>query len=262
VTDGADERPNIVQLAELMEKADRWLSEDRIALLFAEAHADDLRYVAKWSKWFRYDGVRWAEDTTLRAFDMARAMCQEAVGERDSKLAASMTSAKTVAAVTRLAMADRRIAATAEQWDANDWLLQDPETTHDLRIGTGRAPNSCDYITKKTACSCAPRGTPHPMWTKFLERITGKSAELQNFLRRWCGYCCTGFTSEHVFVFAYGTGANGKSTFINTIRGILGDYATIADMSTFIVSNSEKHPTELAKLLGARRIARHRRQNR
>jgi putative DNA primase/helicase len=57
-----------------------------------------------------------------------------------------------------------------------------------------------------------------------------------------------------VFVFAYGTGANGKSTFINTIRGILGDYATIADMSTFLASTNERHPTDLAKLFGARLV--------
>jgi putative DNA primase/helicase len=80
----------------------------------------------------------------------------------------------------------------------------------------------------------------------------------KGFLQRYIGYCCTGLTTEHVFVFAYGTGANGKSTFINTIAGIFGDYATVADMSTFISSNVEHHPTDLAKLRGAWR-KRHRR---
>ena len=126
--------------------------------------------------------------------------------------------------------------------------------TYDLRTGTSHKPDPLDYITKKTTCRCAPLGTPHPLWTKFLDRVTHHNTELQSFLQRWCGYCCTGFTSEHVFVFAYGTGANGKSTFINTIRGILGDYATIADMSTFLASNSERHPTDLAKLRGARLV--------
>jgi putative DNA primase/helicase len=126
--------------------------------------------------------------------------------------------------------------------------------TYDLRTGIGHKPDPLDYITKKTACRCAPLGTPHPLWTKFLDRVTNHDTELQSFLQRWCGYCCTGFTSEHVFVFAYGTGANGKSTFINTIRGILGDYTTIADMSTFLASNSERHPTDLAKLRGARLV--------
>ena len=76
----------------------------------------------------------------------------------------------------------------------------------------------------------------------------------EGFLQRYIGYCCTGLTTEHAFVFARGTGANGKSTFINTIVRIFGDYATVADMGTFIASNTERHPTDLAKLRGARLV--------
>jgi putative DNA primase/helicase len=126
--------------------------------------------------------------------------------------------------------------------------------TYDLRTCIGRAPDPLDYITKKTACSAAPAGTPHPLWAAFLDRVTNHNTELQGFLQRYIGYCCTGFTTEHVFVFAYGTGANGKSTFISTIARIFGDYATVADMSTFIASNTERHPTDLAKLMGARLV--------
>jgi putative DNA primase/helicase len=84
--------------------------------------------------------------------------------------------------------------------------------------------------------------------------MTAGNGELQKFLQRYIGYCCTGFTDEHVFVFAYGTGANGKGTFINTIAGVFGDYATVADMNTFLVSRNERHPTDLAKLCGARLV--------
>jgi putative DNA primase/helicase len=126
--------------------------------------------------------------------------------------------------------------------------------TFDLRTGVGHQPDPLDYITKQTPSRCAPAGTPHPLWDNFLDRVTNHNKELQAFLQRWCGYCCTGFTSEHVFVFAYGTGANGKSTFINTIADILGDYATTAHVGTFLASNSERHPTDLAKLRGARLV--------
>ena len=126
--------------------------------------------------------------------------------------------------------------------------------TFDLSTGVGRPPNPVDYITKKTACSAASAGTPHPVWTSFLDRITDGDAELQGFLQRYMGYCCTGLTSEHKFVFAYGTGANGKGTFINTCAAILGDYATVADVGTFIASNTERHPTDLAKLHGYRLV--------
>jgi putative DNA primase/helicase len=92
------------------------------------------------------------------------------------------------------------------------------------------------------------------MWTAFLNRVTDGNVELQQFLQRYIGYCCTGSTTEHAFVFAYGTGANGKGTFLNTVAGVFGDYATVADMSTFLASNQERHPTELAKLAGARLV--------
>src|SRR6516164_10038975 len=126
--------------------------------------------------------------------------------------------------------------------------------TYDLRTGIGRPPDALDYITKKTACAAAPAGTPHPLWSAFLERITAGNSELQKFLQRYIGYCCTGITHEHVFVFAYGTGANGKGTFINTIKRIFGDYATVADMDTFLVTKNDRHPTDLAKLRGARLV--------
>jgi putative DNA primase/helicase len=126
--------------------------------------------------------------------------------------------------------------------------------TYDLRTGIGRPPDALDYITKKTTCAAAPAGTPQPLWSAFLERITAGNSELQKFLQRYIGYCCTGITHEHVFVFAYGTGANGKGTFINTVAGVFGDYATVADMNTFLVSRNERHPTDLAKLCGARLV--------
>ena len=102
-------------------------SDEAIALRFAERHAHDLRYVAAWSKWLIWDGKRWLFDDTLRAFDLARKICREAAAECiKPRAAAVLASAKTVTAVERLAKADRRLAATVEQWDANPWLLNTP----------------------------------------------------------------------------------------------------------------------------------------
>ena len=123
--------------------------------------------------------------------------------------------------------------------------------TFDLRSGTSYAPRPSDYITKLAGTSCAAPGTPHPIWSAFLERIA-PDPELRAFLQRFVGYCMTGATTEHKFVFAYGTGANGKSTFIETIMGIFGDYATVADVGTFIAGPNERHPTDVAKLHGFR----------
>jgi len=251
---------NIFKLADLQDAGELpATTEDALALTYAERHANDTRYVASWARWLLYDGARWNVDTTLHAFDRARAICRE-VAPDCGKPAAVMT-AKTVSAVVQLARADRRLAATAEQWDGNHLQLVTagdgdmvPAATYDLATGLARAPDPLDYMTKATICSAAPPGTPHPQWSAFLNRITAGNVELQSFLQRYIGYCCTGLTTEHAFVFAYGTGANGKSTFINTIARIFGDYATVADMGTFIASNTERHPTDLAKLRGARLV--------
>ena len=78
--------------------------------------------------------------------------------------------------------------------------------------------------------------------------------ELQRFLQQMAGYCLTGDISEHALFFVYGTGGNGKGVFLNTVAGILGDYAATAAMDTFTASQGDRHPTDLAMLRGARLV--------
>src|SRR6185437_11667835 len=85
-------------------------------------------------------------------------------------------------------------------------------------------------------------------------RITGGDAELQAFLQRFAGYCLTGVTREHAMAFGFGTGANGKGTFLNTLTGIMDSYAAVAPMETFTSSTVDRHSTELAMLRGARLV--------
>src|SRR5205823_4535396 len=89
-------------------------------------------------------------------------------------------------------------------------------------------------------------------WNDFIDQITGGDALLAGFLARMCGYAVTGVTTEHALFFLHGVGANGKSVFLNTIAGILGDYAQTAPIEMFTETRNERHPTELARLRGAR----------
>ena len=72
--------------------------------------------------------------------------------------------------------------------------------------------------------------------------------ELIDYLQRLSGYALTGSTAEHVLAFFYGTGRNGKSTFLETIAGILGDYAVSTPMEAFIETKADRHPTDLAMM--------------
>ena len=133
-------------------------------------------------------------------------------------------------------------------------LLNARRMTIDLATGRGRPAARADYITKRASTWLADPGMPHPLWTAFLDRVTDADENLIGFLQRICGYCLTGFTHEHVFCFLYGTGRNGKGVFMNTVARILGEYAITAPMEMFLASKHDRHPTEIARLKGARLV--------
>jgi putative DNA primase/helicase len=227
-------------------------SDDALALRFADRFADELRYVADWRKWLRWDGTRWQLDRTLAVFERARTVCRTAAAQCNGpNLPNQLTSAKTIAAVERLARSDRRLAATVDQWDADPWLLNTPTGVIDLRTCEMREHRSDDYCTHMTAV--APGGAC-PMWHAFLNRISAGDEALQQYLQRVCGYALTGLTREHALFFLWGTGGNGKGTFITTVAGILGDYHRTAPIETFTATFSDRHPTDLAGLRGARLV--------
>jgi putative DNA primase/helicase len=227
-------------------------SDDALALCFADQHVCELRYVAEWGKWLCWDGARWQFDHTLAVFDSARATCRAAAAKCNKfKLAKELASARTRAAVVSMAREDRRLAATVEQWDADVWLLNTPKGVIDLRTGEMRIHRAYDYITHITAV--APKGDC-PLWRGFLDRVTAGDAEMQHYLQRVAGYALTGSTREHALFFLYGKGRNGKGTFVNAVSGILDDYRRTTPIETFVASQSDKHPTDLAGLRGSRLV--------
>ena len=121
-------------------------SDEALALRFAKRHAGDLRYVAAWGKWLQWTGNRWRVDDTKLAFDLARRLCREVAAEcNEPKVATAIASAKTVAAVERLALADRRIAATTDQWDFDLWSLNTPDGVVDAGPGNCASMMRSDY---------------------------------------------------------------------------------------------------------------------
>jgi putative DNA primase/helicase len=97
-------------------------TEDALATRFSEQHANDLRYIATKGTWLKWDGARWYAEATHLAFDLARQSCRSAAQEfGNGKPPSTVYSAKTIAAVERMAKADRRQATTIEEWNADDF---------------------------------------------------------------------------------------------------------------------------------------------
>lgn len=93
-------------------------SDDDLALRFTRQHGATLRYVAGWGKWLEWDGRRWEFDKTLRVFDLSRLVCRAAAAEAKED-ADDIASARRVAAVEKMSRADRRHAATVDQFDVD-----------------------------------------------------------------------------------------------------------------------------------------------
>jgi putative DNA primase/helicase len=254
--DDAADAPDAADTAESGAASTRAIprtSDEALAVRFADRYGEDLRFVAAWGRWLIWSGRLWEADETLRAFDFSRAFCRaESARIAKPTTAKAVASARTVAAVVSLARADRRMAATVEQWDADPWALMTRERVLDLKSGVSRAPARAHYRTKSTAVD--PVAGDCASWRRFLGEITRQNRELQDYLQRVAGYALTGSTQEHALFFLYGTGANGKGVFLNTLRGIWQDFGAVAPMATFCEARTERHPTDLAMLRGARLV--------
>ncbi|MFC0386863.1 phage/plasmid primase, P4 family [Muricoccus vinaceus] len=230
------------------------ISEDSVAVAFAKACGDMLRYCHHAGKWYRWTGAIWQREDTRLAFHWIRRLaCRLAAATEEPKVMIAAGKAAFASGVERLAQADRVFAVTSAHWDQDPWLLGTPEGTVDLRTGTLRAAQQADHISRATAVRPA-KTADCKIWLAFLQQATGGDQELIDFLQRWFGYCLTGITSEHALLFVYGPGGNGKGVLLVTVAGLLGSYATNAAMDTFTASQGDRHPTDLAMLHGPRMV--------
>ena len=133
-------------------------------------------------------------------------------------------------------------------------MLGTPAGTVDLRTGLMRPARLTDYITKVTSIAPAAAGTAAPIWQAFLQRIFRHDPELVPYMQRVAGYAATGLTTEHALVFCWGEGGNGKGVFFNTLAYVLADYAKVAAPDLLLETQSDRHPTDMAMLMGARLV--------
>jgi putative DNA primase/helicase len=174
--------------------------------------------------------------------------------DQSPKSRATANKVSFASGVEKFSRSDRAFAVDASVWDLDLFLLGTPDGTVNLRDGTLRPAVPEERITKLSAVGPADTADC-PIWMEFLNDATGSDQPLIRFLQQLAGYSLSGSVEEHVMAFFYGSGGNGKSVIIKTISGILGEYATTAAMTTFTASRSDAHPTELARLKGARLVS-------
>ena len=213
-----------------------------------------------------WDGRRWERDATKEIDRRARTVVnelyveagkQKSLDERKKvyEHAIKSESRRALEAISAVAQAEAGIAVSVAQFDKNEWLLSVRNGTVDLRTGRLLPHNRDDLITKYSPASFDPEATC-PTWDRFLSRIMADREDLVAFIRRAAGYSLTGSTREQAMFFCYGDGANGKSTLIEALRYVLGDYAMAAQFDTFMSNENRGDAREdIARLRGARLVS-------
>jgi P4 family phage/plasmid primase-like protien len=232
------------------------LADWQLARVVTERIGDRLRYVAPVSKWLVWTGSQWKPDATLLAQAEIGAVLQDLASQVSGPGAAAerlrIGSWRTLSSVMALVRADRTIAVSPDSLDSNLWELSTPGGVVDLRTGKLQPAQPESLHTKST--SVVPSGEC-PQWLQFLQDATGGDQALIDYLQRFAGYCLTGSVSEQILVFVYGKSGTGKSTFIDNLAAVLGDYAAMAGLNTFSATKGyDRHTTELAGLMGARLV--------
>ena len=133
-------------------------------------------------------------------------------------------------------------------------LLNTPRATYNLEKGiAGEQPHDpFDLITKITECSPGDEGMD--IWLEALETFFCGDAELIEYVQKVIGLAAIGKVYEEFIIIAYGDGANGKSTFWNTIARVLGTYSGKISSDILTMGNKVNAQPEMAELKGKRLI--------
>ena len=250
-----------------------------------DRHGADLKYCAKLGGWHVWDGKRWILDETGEIYRRAaetvreyRRMAEEKVREiseaaetapanEQEQMKAAKKAAEAVAkfarasesrprleAMVNLAQSQPGIPAVTDDFDANPFLLTVGNGTLDLKTGKLREHRREDLITKMIPVDYDPAATC-PRWEAFLDEVMAGDQEMVEYLQKAVGYSLTGDTGEQVLFFLHGSGANGKSVFLNLVQELTGDYGQQAPPSLLMARPNEGIPNDVARIRGARFVA-------
>jgi len=152
-----------------------------------------------------------------------------------------------------LKMAQPLLSCKAAELDADPMLLGLRSGVLDLQTGEHRGHMPTDRITKLAGVDFAASADA-PTWRRFLADVFDGDPELIEYAQRLAGYTLSGQRGEHLLPILYGSGANGKSTFLHTLQTMLGEYAGTAAPGLLIQRHGNEHPTGLADLQGRRLV--------
>jgi putative DNA primase/helicase len=254
------------------------------AKILAELAGCDLRYcpTAKGDSWMVWSGTNWVPDDLKRTHLLAKMVAKvrwieseqawedwraakdgiatdadpkelEKAAKKADAWAARSEMSIGVRGTVDMALSEPDMGVLADKWDADPWLFNAQNAAVNLVDGVGRPHRREDYATK-VGGAARVFGADCPKWKAFLDSVFDGKKDIISYVQRWCGYCLTGSTKEHIMLILWGGGSNGKSTFVETIRHVMGSYAVMTRAETLMAKQNQGIPNDIAALASARLV--------
>lgn len=220
-----------------------------------------LAYLRERQMWFGFDGKRWAERADHLVVQECKRLHDDlwreiADVEPEQRMQAvqfvqGTGTKRCIDAVASLAKTEPGINVSQAEFDAYPWLLNVENGVLDLRSGELRPHDPGLRLTQLANVNYQPEARSE-LWERFISDVTCGDEEIANFLQQAFGLALTGDVSDEVLICHNGGGCNGKSTALEAVAKMLGDYAAVAPPGLFTARNFDSHPTEIAALHGKR----------
>lgn len=220
----------------------------------AHEYGHVIKYVGEMG-WLIWDGKRWKIDT------------KKEIERITAKVLRSLYKSEDESETKWARMCERRnirmnsikdlmplVPGSRDDFDKHKYLFNVENGTIDLKTGKLKTHDRELNLTKLANVEF-DENAKCPVWLTFLNQIFKGDKDLIEYMQRLIGYSLTGDISEQGMYFLVGGGSNGKSTFVNTIKKIAGDYGTQTNSETFIKRKNDGANNDIARLAGSRFVS-------
>jgi len=230
---------------------------------FADKFGDSVRYCSKLGKegvWLIWDSARWQIDEKLKINQMAKQIVPDIyldsqnAGIQADKIRLFKWALQTEGLATRNNMikdARPSLAVAVDELDTHPWLINVINGTIDLRTGRLRPHAQADYLTKMLQIEYDDQAKCDA-WMEFINTAQWDKQEMIDYLQKAVGYSLTGDTGEKCMFILHGPKDTGKSTFVETMQMLLGEYAIKIQTQTLMWRREKQQSNDIAILKGAR----------
>lgn len=230
---------------------------------FLKAYGDTIKYCITWNKFLIWNGTCWEIDKMGHVEEMCvdflhkmyrglRVINDIYLRTAFEKHLIKSESYRRIISLIGLIKMSNQIKVSDENLDKDDYFFNVSNFTIDLKNNELLSPDFSMLITKKSRF-IYEKDAKCPTWNMFLMQIFNNDYELIRFVQKAMGYSLSGDISEQCLFILWGIGANGKSTFLNVLQYLFGDYACSTGTETFMKKSTE-HSNDLARLKGARLV--------